>query len=114
MDSTANSRAQRVSKMIRDNNVPAADSFKDHWTLCDEAKKRKLWIYDPEDNRWYSPEDYSDVIVGYNHLPADHYKRVLMLHPSAGIEAGYEKIRLLQNRLELFSKQVVDYYMNHK
>lgn len=77
--------------------------------IVNEAKTKGLWIYSPSYKRWYSPEDFQHVF-NYAHATEDFLKQLQIRDPHDGINAGFQKLTEIQNKLSLFTKTVFEYY----
>ena len=77
--------------------------------IAEEAKRKGMWIYDPGYKKWYSPEDF-EHIFHYANAKAEFLKGLQIRHPSEGIQAGFQRLTELQNKLQAFAKTVIDYY----
>ncbi len=77
--------------------------------LADEAKRKRMWLYDPEYKKWYSPEDFKHIFT-YANATQDFLNTIQVRHPEDGIQAGFKKLSGLQVKLQEFSKAVIDYY----
>jgi len=77
--------------------------------LFDAAKKRNLWLFDPQTKRWFSPEEFFGL---YNKYPVNDkiFQRVEIKDPVEGLQAGHQQLTSIQNRLEIFGKKVIEYY----
>lgn len=84
-----------------------------------EAKRAKAkdayyagsWIYVPERDKWYSPEEFmlSQETVNINRASndADRFK---VRDPKGGIIEKLDRIERMQQDLKDFVKKVLDYY----
>ena len=77
--------------------------------IADDAKTKGLWLYDPSYKRWYSPEDFKHIYT-YANARDEFIAQLQLRHPKEGIAAGFQRLKDLQEKLEVFSKVVVDYY----
>ncbi|MEO6868471.1 MAG: hypothetical protein ABI168_02430 [Ginsengibacter sp.] len=77
--------------------------------IADEAKRKGMWLYDPEYKKWYSPEDFRHIFT-YANATDDFLKTIQVRHPEDGVQAGFKKLGNLHLRLQEFSKAVIDYY----
>jgi hypothetical protein len=77
--------------------------------MAEEAKRKGMWLYDPAYRKWYSPEDFQHVFH-YAVASDELLQRLQIRHPSEGIQAGFQRLTEIQQKLQLFAKMVVDYY----
>lgn len=77
--------------------------------IADEAKSKGLWIYDPSYKKWYSPEDFKHIFHYAN--ASDEFLKGLQLRlPFEGIQAGFQRLMCLHNKLQAFINLVINYY----
>ncbi|MEO6639529.1 MAG: hypothetical protein ABIN25_14715 [Ginsengibacter sp.] len=77
--------------------------------IAEEAKRKGMWLYDPQYKKWYSPEDFRHIFT-YANTTLDFLKAIQIRHPEEGMEAGFKTISLLQAKLQQFSKAILEYY----
>ncbi len=75
-----------------------------------KAKSKDLWIFDPADKEWYSPEEFKARFERWSIGTGKHFDRMQVRHPSDGLAAGYKILATQQNKLEGFAKRVIEYY----
>jgi hypothetical protein len=79
--------------------------------IVKEAKSRGLWIYDPAYKKWYTPEEFHHIFGSSYDRDYDHvFKRLQIRHPSEGIQAGFQRLMQINNKLQAFTKLVIEYY----
>lgn len=76
-----------------------------------DAYHAGCWIYVPERDKWYSPEEFmkSAESVGMYH-GKDNADRFKVRDPRAGILEKLQRIEQLQQELKEFTRRVLDYY----
>lgn len=75
-----------------------------------EASKRNLWLYDPRDKSWYSPEEFS---TKFERIVAGNEKfleKIQIRDPIDGIKGGYKRLQDIQIKLQDFTGRVLQYY----
>jgi hypothetical protein len=77
--------------------------------LADEAKRKRMWLYDPGYKKWYSPEDFIHIYT-FVDAKQDFLNTLQIKHPAEGVQAGFKKLTDLQLRVQEFSKAVMEYY----
>lgn len=77
--------------------------------IADEAKRKGMWIYDPSYRKWYSPEDFKHI-YSYANAKDEFIKQLQIRHPREGVEAGFQRLTDLQNKLQAFILSVTEYY----
>ena len=77
--------------------------------IADEAKSKGLWLYDPSYKKWYSPEDFKHIFH-FENASDEFLEKLQLRHPAEGIQAGFQKLIDIHNKLEAFIKQVIAYY----
>jgi hypothetical protein len=77
--------------------------------IAEEAKRKGMWLYDPEYKRWYSPGDFQHIFT-YANAKDEFLDTLQIRHPSEGIQAGFQKVTQLQTKLQALCKMVMDYY----
>ena len=77
--------------------------------IADEAKEKGLWIYSPSYKWWYSPEDFKHSFT-YANATEDFLKQLQIRDPLEGVNAGFQRIKQLQDKLDVFAKRVLEYY----
>ncbi len=77
--------------------------------IAEEAKHTGMWLYDPTYKKWYSPEDFQHIFH-YANASDEFLDRLQIRHPSEGIQAGFQRITEIQNKLQAFAKLVMEYY----
>ncbi|HLL41783.1 MAG TPA: hypothetical protein VK369_01535 [Segetibacter sp.] len=78
--------------------------------IVNEAKSKGLWIYDPTYKKWYTPEDFQHIFGHYAHASDPFLKQLQIRHPAEGIQAGFQRLMDIHNKLQAFTKQVLEYY----
>lgn len=82
--------------------------------IVQEARQKSMWIYDPSNRTWYSPDDFQQqferIVSGNEKFLA----QVQIRDPSDGIVAGNQKLTDLQQKLEDFTNRVIAYFRNKK
>jgi hypothetical protein len=78
--------------------------------IVKEAKARALWIYDPTYKKWYTPEDFQHIFGHYANADEQFLNQLQVRHPSEGIQAGFQRLMEIHNRLKEFTKLVMEYY----
>jgi hypothetical protein len=77
--------------------------------MAEEARRKRMWLYDPKYKRWYSPEDF-EHIFSYANATDEFLETLQVRHPAEGIAAGFKQLAQLQTRLQAFCKTVMEYY----
>jgi|GEM_PF-3157137 len=77
--------------------------------MAEEALKQKLWFYDKGAKAWITPEEF----LGYYEMGTytdAMLSGISIRSPLDAIESGYEQIRATHDKLEAFTKRVLEYY----
>ncbi len=109
----------------KDKRGPQLQAFVDHFkqlkkeervnqfschTLAKLAREQRLWVFDPEIKKWYTPEEfvmlYERYITGHETL----VQRMQLRDPFEGIEAAYHQMESLQSRAKAFTLRVLEYF----
>ena len=77
--------------------------------IADEAKSKGMWLYDPSYKKWYSPEDFKHIFH-YADASDEFLQKLQIRHPSEGIQAGFQRLMDIHNKLKAFTKLVMEYY----
>ncbi len=77
--------------------------------IVEEAKQKKMWIYDSEYKRRYSPEEFSHVFHFAN-ANDEWIAHLQIRHPTEGIQAGFKRLAEVHTKLQRFITQVMAYY----
>ena len=79
--------------------------------IAERAKAYKVWLFDPADKQWYSPEEFEDV---FSKLFAGNplFKRMQFKDPLEGITAGFIHLDQTKDKLMNLISRVVAYYKN--
>jgi hypothetical protein len=77
--------------------------------IADEAKTKGVWLYDPSYKKWYSPEDFKHIFH-YADASDQFLQKLQIRHPSEGIQAGFQMLMDIHNKLQAFTKLVMEYY----
>ncbi len=77
--------------------------------IADEAKGKGMWLYDPNYQKWYSPEDFKHIF-SFADAPDEFLKSLQIKHPAEAIHVGFQRLFEIQNKLAAFTKRVTDYY----
>jgi hypothetical protein len=77
--------------------------------IADEAKVKNCWIYSPDYKRWYSPEEFKHIFT-YANAPDDFIQQLQVLDPREGIQAGFQRMTDINNKLQIFAEKVLEYY----
>jgi len=72
--------------------------------IADEAKSKGMWIYDPSYRKWYSPEDFKHIFH-YADASDEYLEKLQIKHPSEGIQAGFQRLMDLHNKLKEFTNE---------
>jgi NifB/MoaA-like Fe-S oxidoreductase len=77
--------------------------------MAEEALAKKMWFYDTVEKAWLTPEEF------LHYYQTGEYKDAMLPHitmrsPLDAITTGYKQIKTIHDRLESFTKRVVDYY----
>lgn len=78
--------------------------------LARKAKAEGLWIYDKSVKRWFTPEE---LVETYERMTAGQEQflaKMQLRDPLQGIEAAHIQIKDITERLEIFTKKVIEYY----
>jgi len=77
--------------------------------LYNEARQLKLWFFDPQIKRWFTPEEFYNM---YNKHPGNDkiFHRIQLKDPFDGIEAAHKQLENLSTRLLIFTRRVISYY----
>jgi len=78
--------------------------------IVNEAKSKGLWIYDPSYKKWYTPEDFLHIFGNYVEAKDNLLKRLQIRHPYEGIQAGFQRLLEINNKLQAFTQSVMEYY----
>ena len=78
--------------------------------VADEAKSKGMWLYDHSYKKWYSPEEDFKHIFHYANASDEFLKKLQLRHPSEGIQAGFQRLMNIQNKLQAFINLVMNYY----
>ena len=76
--------------------------------IADEAKSKGLWLYDLSYKKWYSPEDFKPIF-NYANASDEFVKGLQLRHPSEGVKGGFQRLTDIQNKLQAFTKLVMEY-----
>ena len=72
--------------------------------VADEAKSKGMWLYDPTYKKWYSPEDFKHIFHSAD--ASDEFLEKLQIkHPSEGIQAEFQRLMDLHNKLKEFTNE---------
>jgi len=80
------------------------------FTIYQEAKAANHWIYDPEIKRWQTPEEFLELEKRITGGEPKRLERLQIKDPMEGIDAAYEQLQSLKDRMEVFVKNVINYY----
>ena len=69
--------------------------------IADEAKSKGMGLYDPSFKKWYSPEDFKHIFH-YANASEEFLQKLQLRHPSEGIQAGFQRLLDIQNKLQPF------------
>jgi hypothetical protein len=75
--------------------------------IAAQARKEKLWIFDPVDKSWYNPDELEATFQWYLTGAAEIMQRVVLKDPFISIETAHK-------RLSEFTKRVLDYERRDK
>lgn len=75
-----------------------------------EAIKNGHWIYDPQLKRWFTPEEFKDIEMNTSGVDPKRLERLQIRDPLQGIQAAHVQLQDLKDRMEIFTKRVLDYY----
>lgn len=81
-----------------------------YFTIYEKAKALKHWIYDPEIKRWQTPEEFLELEKRISGGEPKRLERLQIKDPMEGVNAAYEQLQSLKDRMELFVKRVIEYY----
>jgi len=81
-----------------------------YFTIYECAKAANHWIYDPQIKRWQTPEEFMELEKNISGGEPGRLERLQIKDPLEGINAAYEQLQSLKDRMEIFVKRVVDYY----
>jgi len=81
-----------------------------YFSIYEQAKAAHHWIYDPTIKRWQSPEEFLELEKTMSGGDPKRLERLQIKDPTEGINAGYEQLQSLKDRMEVFVKRVIDYY----
>lgn len=76
-----------------------------------QAKKARLWVYDPQVKRWFTPEEFYTMYSKYAN--DQFYVRMQLRDPFDAIDAAHLQLEDLNNRLLQFTKKLFEYYGSH-
>ncbi|WP_316797114.1 hypothetical protein [Pedobacter agri] len=85
-----------------------------YFTIYERAKAANHWIYDPEIKRWQTPEEFLELEKKITGGDPKRLERLQIKDPIEGINAAYEQMQSLKDRMEVFVKRVVEYYKMYK
>lgn len=77
--------------------------------LALHAREKNMWLYDKSKKRWYTPEEFVDLCE-FN--PGADYVSLASIevrNPLEGIEAAHRQIKNINDRLEMFTKKLMNY-----
>ncbi|KRT13830.1 hypothetical protein ASU31_22605 [Pedobacter ginsenosidimutans] len=80
------------------------------YAIYQQAKAAKHWIYDPEIKRWQTPEEFLELEKRISGGESKRLERLQIKDPMMGIDAAYEQLQSLKDRMEVFVKKVIIYY----
>nr|WP_276900206.1 hypothetical protein [Pedobacter kyonggii] len=80
------------------------------FTIYKQAKIAKHWIYDPEIKRWQTPEEFLELEKRISGGELKRLERLQIKDPMEGINAAYQQLQSLKDRMEVFVKKVIEYY----
>ena len=75
-----------------------------------QAKIAKHCIYDPEIKRWQTPEEFLELEKRISGGELKRLERLQIKDPMEGINAAYQQLQSLKDRMEVFVKKVIEYY----
>ncbi|RZK72566.1 MAG: hypothetical protein EOO85_19000 [Pedobacter sp.] len=81
-----------------------------YYTIYEQAKAAKQWIYDPDIKRWQTPEEFLKLEKKITCGDPKRLERLQIKDPIEGVNAAYEQMQSLKDRMEVFVKRVIDYY----
>jgi hypothetical protein len=94
-------------KDMRNNEGPRSADFQ---ALADGAIAKNAWLFDKTIKRWYTPEKFVKIFVNRVYVSKKELDDFEIKSPMEGIDAGYRQMESIHNRLEIFTKKVLDYY----
>ena len=77
--------------------------------VADEAKSKGMWLYDPSYKKGYSPEDFKHIFH-FDNANDEFLKGLQLRHPSEGIQAAFQRLMDIHNKLHTFTKLEMEYY----
>ncbi|WP_316848598.1 hypothetical protein [Pedobacter psychrodurus] len=81
-----------------------------YFTIYEKAKAAKHWIYDPEIKRWQTPEEFLELEKRMSGGEPKRLERLQIKDPMEGVNAAYEQLQSLKDRMEVFVKKIIAYY----
>lgn len=78
--------------------------------VAKEAMSRKMWVYDPTNKGWFTPEEFSSKFGRLSQGYEVFVQRVQIRDPRDGLNAGFRRLLDMQIKLEEFAKKMTDYY----
>jgi len=67
-----------------------------YFTIYEQAKAAKQWIYDPEIKRWQTPEEFIELEKRISGGDPKRLERLQIKDPIEGINAAYEQLQSLK------------------
>ena len=76
--------------------------------IVSEARQLKLWMYDPQIKRWFTPDEFHTY---YHAFPKEDkiFQRVQLRDPFDAIEAAHQQVENISHRLLLFTRKLLTY-----
>jgi hypothetical protein len=78
--------------------------------LAKMARENRLWVFDPEIKKWYTPEEFAAMYERYITGQEALVQRIQLRDPFEGIEAAYHQMESLQSRAKAFTLRVLEYF----
>lgn len=106
-------RAGEGSKPFADDfaRQPEIEQVRSYKDIATEARTRGLWIYDPTNRCWYSPEEFLKQFERVSGKSVEkQLAQMQIIDPLEGVKAGNQKINDLQKKLEDFTWRLINYF----
>lgn len=83
-------------------------------SLAEEARRRRLWLYDPQYKRWYSPDDFVKSFGQSMQNHDSYFDSIQIKDPIEAILQGQKAIKDLQNKVHALTERVLEHLARSK
>lgn len=89
---------------------PVSSSLHNGTDLLEEAEQKRLWVYHPQSENWYSPAEFREKYGDALREDSDFCRDLRLCRPEEGLQTLRRMLKEATEEMNQLSDKVISYY----